>query len=696
VNNSRVGLSEDSDEERAIEGENIQFRSPVREESDEEDKNLGVEEESDLHGSEYYKKRLEGRPIWVVTTFKWALALMREKQWKEALEYVKKWQVLEPDYRKGRMYEAMADIHFNLDNQKWEYIQELTDKAIAKYQEELYEAEDDRKTRDCLKKSIGNVYIKKGKCYEKMKIIEKAIEMYHECLEFDSENPLAYLRVGWAHVRRNKIYEGYNYLKKGLKYKPDSVEIYFKLSETSLMMEDIHTKERQESALKFINAWLKLEPDNLEAMILLGRIKEKQGEYDEAYNIYQKVTDVDRKRPDSFYYLGQLYEKKKEFKKAISAYKQWLFLDTQNFAWAISLATLLGNEGEHHKAAKYFKHAVDINPLSVVARFGLGKTIQNISDNKEAAIEHFDYVIQKDPENYKAYCQLAIVYLDKTNYDKWWEMIKKCLSLNKKYVLGLVTMGNLLFETGNPGQSIKYHKRALKYNPKDIQALIGLGNALYEAGEPANAIKYYKKAIEQDETLSDVHYNLGNAMYLIEDTDGAIKHYRIAIKLNPQKPESYYNLGNALWVKLDYEKAIDYYKEAIELDEYNAPAFYNLGNAYYMISEFDKAIKTYQRALKLNPESAECHFNIASAYNDKGDYLNALHHYKQSLKSSAKKDHVSDSQEGEKKTQYEKDNIETMVWVVQTCKQLRKWDEAKKYISMIKQIDPTNDISLEE
>ena len=118
---------------------------------------------------------------------------------------------------------------------------------------------------------------------------------------------------------------------------------------------------------------------------------------------------------------------RKEFKKAITSYKQWLFLDPDNFAWTISLATLLGNEGEHHKAAKYFKHAVDINPQSVPARFGLGKTIHNISDNKEAAIEHFEFVINKEPDNYKAYWQLANVYLDKTDYDKCWEMIKKCL-----------------------------------------------------------------------------------------------------------------------------------------------------------------------------------------------------------------------------------------------------------------------------
>lgn len=684
VNNSRI-VDEDPSENDAKQEQDFDLKMALGNNSDIDD---GIDskpadptkpEERDEHDSEFYKQRLQARPVWVITTFKCALALMKEKRWEEALTYLKRTQVLEPDYEKGRVHEALADVHFNFKNQQWEIVQELYDKSISKYEENLQSRYDEGPAEEsnAIKASIANVYIKKGKCYEKMKMLDKAIEMYHESLEFDPINPLAYLRVGWAHVRKNKIYEGYNYLKKGLKCKQDSIEILVKLSETILMMDEDKAKDRQDSALKYINICLENDPNNLDALILLGRIKEKQGKYDESLEIYEKAIKQDPKRPQSFYYLGQLFEKRKEYKKAIAVYKQCLFLDTDNFAWAISLATLLGNEGEHHKAAKYFKHAVDINPLSVTARFGLGKTIQNISDNKDAAIEHFEFVIKKEPENYKAYWQLAIVYLDKSNYDKSCEMIKKWLSLNKKYVLGLVTMGNLLFETGSPTQAIRYHTRALKYNPKDIQALIGLGNSLYEAGEPSTAIMYYKKAIEIDETLSDVHYNLGNAMYLIEDTDGAIKHYRIAIKLNPQKPESYYNLGNALCVKSDYEQAIEFYKEAIELDEYNAPAFYNLGNAYYMISEFDKAIKTYQKALKLNPESAECHFNIASAYNDKGDYLNALHHYNQSLR-------------------YDKDNVETMVWVVQTCKQLKKFDEAKKVIRRIKELDPGNDVSLDD
>jgi tetratricopeptide (TPR) repeat protein len=48
------------------------------------------------------------------------------------------------------------------------------------------------------------------------------------------------------------------------------------------------------------------------------------------------------------------------------------------------------------------------------------------------------------------------------------EYLKKCLSINPKHVQGLVSMGNLLFETGHSKHASKYHTQALKYNPKEI------------------------------------------------------------------------------------------------------------------------------------------------------------------------------------------------------------------------------------
>ena len=114
-----------------------------------------------------------------------------------------------------------ADVLFNLKNQQWEKIQELYDKSLIEYEVELnirYDEGNDELIADS-KNSIAQLYLKKGKTYEKMKLVERAIEMYDESLDYDPTSSLTYLRIGWAHVRQNRVYEGYNYLKKGISYK---------------------------------------------------------------------------------------------------------------------------------------------------------------------------------------------------------------------------------------------------------------------------------------------------------------------------------------------------------------------------------------------------------------------------------------------------------------------------------------------
>jgi len=53
---------------------------------------------------------------------------------------------------------------------------------------------------------------------------------------------------------------------------------------------------------------------------------------------------------------------------------------------------------------------------------------------------------------------MGILYLDKEEYEKSADCLKKALTINKFFPLALVSMGNLLFETGHAEDAIKYHK----------------------------------------------------------------------------------------------------------------------------------------------------------------------------------------------------------------------------------------------
>lgn len=132
------------------------------------------------------------------------------------------------------------------------------------------------------------------------------------------------------------------------------------------------------------------------------------------------------------------------------------------------MANLLANLGEGQRAAKYFKHAIKIDPDSVNAHFGLAKAIQQYSDDKTAPIFYFEEVLRREPDHFKALTQMGILYLDREEFQNSAGYLKKALLANKQYPLALVSMGNLLFETGSAEQAIKYHLQALKYNEKEL------------------------------------------------------------------------------------------------------------------------------------------------------------------------------------------------------------------------------------
>jgi tetratricopeptide (TPR) repeat protein len=146
-------------------------------------------------------------------------------------------------------------------------------------------------------------------------------------------------------------------------------------------------------------------------------------------------------------------------------YKKCLTLDPRHFGACLHLANLLANVGEGQRAAKYFKHALKVSQdggvskdLIVNAEFGLGKTLQQYSDNKDAPIEHLKKALEMDPSHFKAHTQLGILYLDREEYEKAASHLKQALLLNRGFPLALVSMGNLLFETGHADEAIRYHK----------------------------------------------------------------------------------------------------------------------------------------------------------------------------------------------------------------------------------------------
>jgi len=143
------------------------------------------------------------------------------------------------------------------------------------------------------------------------------------------------------------------------------------------------------------------------------------------------------------------------------------------------------------------------------------RLFSNHHKDYKRALEYYQAAGKLMPNSATCFTKLGLVY----------EYLKKCLKINPKYVTGMISMGNLLFESGHANNACKYFQQALNHNPKEIQALIGIANALYDLGEAQEAIEYYQRVIEIDEEIADVYYNLANAQYLLNNIHEAVNNY---------------------------------------------------------------------------------------------------------------------------------------------------------------------------
>ena len=85
-----------------------------------------------------------------------------------------------------------------------------------------------------------------------------------------------------------------------------------------------------------------------------------------------------------------------------------------------------------------------------------------------------------DPKFSAAYRLLGEILINKKDYEKAIENLKKALHLNKNDSESLSLLGKVIQCSGNSEQAIQYFKESLTQNPTDIFTLISYGNALYE------------------------------------------------------------------------------------------------------------------------------------------------------------------------------------------------------------------------
>ena len=248
---------------------------------------------------------------------------------------------------------------------------------------------------------------------------------------------------------------------------------------------------RIDEAERICQQALHSDPDNVDALHLLGVIAYQVGKYDVAVDLITRAIEINSGQSLFFNSLGLILREQAKLEEAIEAYHCALEINPKYSEAYNNLGVVLHQQERSVEATEAYRRAVEINPEYCQVYYNLGILFQE-QENFDQAIEAYHRALEINP-NYSEVCNnLGTVLQGKERFDQAVELYHHAVTINPKYCEGYNNLGIALLEQGRLEEAIEACKCALKIQPQFANAHSNLATILFLQGDFRNAWKEYE------------------------------------------------------------------------------------------------------------------------------------------------------------------------------------------------------------
>ena len=333
-------------------------------------------------------------------------------------------------------------------------------------------------------------------------------------------------------------------------------------------------------------------PQNFEALHLLGVIASQVGDHSRAVECIGRAIQLSPDNPNFHFNLGISLEELGRFREAADCFGVAGLLKIDYADAFLNRGNCLYRMGDPVAAMGAYDQAIKAYPACASAHSNLGNILHEMGRFDDALVSHLQ-AVEIDPHSAPYHFNL----------------------------------GNLLKELNQLEEALESYENALRLNPRYWVVLGNKGAVLMDLGRYEEALLSYETAIALRSNDSKSFSNRGSALVALKRFDEAIQSFGRAIELDPDDSQTCMNFGNALVGAGKVEAAIDYLFRAVSINPGSAEAFSNLGSALKLVGRFDEAFASFDRAINLVPGLAEAHLNKGLTQLLLGDFKDGLGSY---------------------------------------------------------------------
>ncbi|HEY3308658.1 MAG TPA: tetratricopeptide repeat protein [Desulfuromonadaceae bacterium] len=256
------------------------------------------------------------------------------------------------------------------------------------------------------------------------------------------------------------------------------------------------------------------EPNNPDALHILGMIAHKNGENDVAINFISKAIQSE---PSNYKYhnnAGCIYKALNETEKAIACHQKALEINPDFVNAYVNLGLIYHQKHKFDEAIFYYRQAVAIDPCLAEVFNYLGSVLKSKGKYDEA-IACYLQAIEISPINFTALYSLGTLLRDQEQFYEAAACFQKTVAIEPKNVIALIDLGLSLYKLGRFDEAIDCYKKALKINPNSTSAYNNMGLIYYEQGRFEEALVCYQQIVRQEPEN-------GSAQHLIASITGNV------------------------------------------------------------------------------------------------------------------------------------------------------------------------------
>jgi len=375
---------------------------------------------------------------------------------------------------------------------------------------------------------------------------------------------------------------------------------------------DHHRRNALSEAQALYAQALAAEPDNPDALHLMGVLRQQVGDFSGAVDLIQRSLT---KKPAAHVYanLSNALNQLGRWTEAEAAGRSAVWMDPTAAAARCNLGVAQRGLKKLTEAAATFRGALALNPTYAGALSNLGVVLTELGELEEA-----EGVLRRalaiEPGG-PAWFNLANALLRQMRWSEAYDAFVKARELAPTMADIHGNLGAACKALGRLDEAVASYRRAVELAPGNAVSLHNYGMILGEAKRHEEAVAALRAAADLAPDTAAIFVDLGAAFYHVAKArqnaaspglfDSAIIALERAVALDVTMPAARYNLGLALLDRGRVEEAATRFREAMALQTDYAEAHCNLGHCLAELGQFEEATVHCRRALALKPELVE-------------------------------------------------------------------------------------------